>query len=399
MLLPQSVFSLIANPGAQRGAGVPLDAFAGGLAATDAALREIRSWPGYAPTPLHTLDALAEAVGVATLCYKDEGLRFGIKSFKPFGGGYAVTRVLVREVMRREGGGAVASGDLLSGRYRDVLAGTTVDCATDGNHGRAIAWTAKTFGCRAVVYLASHVSPVREEAIAAFGADVIRTEGNHDDAVRRAAADAQREGWAFVTQMATATDPLIPTDIIVGYSALFTEVMEQWGDDALPTHLFVQCGVGGLAAAGAAYAELRWGAARPTIVVVEAEAAPSVYRSLEAGERVSVAGSLDTLMGGLAAGEVSQAAWPVLRSCVDFAVTIPDQAAVDTMRLLAGNNPAIVGGEAGVAGLAALLAVAQDGRARARLGLDGDSRVLTIGTEGATDPSGYERLVGVIPKT
>jgi diaminopropionate ammonia-lyase len=373
--------------------------FADGLAATGRALSEIRSWPGYAPTPLYELDALAEAVDVGWLHYKDEGQRFGIKSFKPFGGGYAVARILARQVMRETGAATVSSEDLLSDKYDPLLKLLTVACATDGNHGRAVAWAARTFGCQAVVYLASHVSALREDAIRGLGADVVRTDGNHDAAVRQAATDSAREGWSFVSQMATASDLQIPVDIFTGYSALFAECAEQWGVVVgAPTHVFVQCGVGGLAAAGAAYAELRWGEDRPTVVVVEPEDAASVYASVVAGSPQSVTGSLDTVMGGLAAGEVSEAAWVILDTGVDFCVTIPDEAAIDTMRLLAGNDPPVEGGEAGVAGLAAALAVAQDKSAREQLGLDGASRIFTIGTEGATDPELYEQLVGVAPK-
>jgi len=210
--------------------------------------------------------------------------------------------------------------------------------------------------------------------------------------VRQAAGEARVRGWDFVSQMATATDPQIPNDILIGYSALFAEARDQLRDP--PTHVFVQCGVGGLAAAGAAYHELVWGSERPVLIVVEAENAAGVYESIAAGERISVTGPLETLMGGLAAGEVSEAAWPLLERGADFCVTIPDQAAVDTMRLLATRHPPIVGGEAGVAGLAAALAVCRDDDARRQLGLDAGSSILTIGTEGATDPEAYEKLVG-----
>ena len=208
----------------------------------------------------------------------------------------------------------------------------------------------------------------------------------------RVPATRREKAGLFVSQMATATDSRIPSDILVGYSALFAELMEQWEAGA-PTHVFVQCGVGGLAAAAAAYGELRWGRDRPTLVVVEAENAASVFESIKAGQRESVTGSLDTVMGGLAAGEVSEVAWPLLEAGADFCMTIPDRAAIDTMRLLARNAPPIVVGEAGVAGLAAVLAVAQDQGAQMQLGLDRESRILTIGTEGATDPEVYQELV------
>ncbi len=377
LALPQPTFSLLANPRARRGHGACSDAFRAGLPAVVAALDEIRSWPGYDPTPLHDLGGVAPHVALGRLFLKDEGHRFGVGSFKPMGGGYAVSRILAREGMRETGGEPL-----------------TVACATDGNHGRAVAWAARTFGCRAVVYLASHVSTAREDTIRSFGADVVRTAGNHDDAVRQVAADATAAGWFVVSQTASATVPQIAFDIFVGYGALCHEMALQLPDGEPPSHLFVQCGVGGLAASCMAYTELRWGSDRPVIVVVEAETAACVFRSVEAGEPVAIGGDLATLMGGLAAGEVSPYAWPTLDAGADFCMTIPDEAAVATMRCLAGLDPPITIGEAGVASLAAVLAVARDGDAREQLGLTEESRVLTIGTEGATDPAAYAGIVG-----
>ncbi len=388
-------FSLLVNQSAERGEGASGDLLTGGLVATTAALDDISSWPGYQPTPLRGLKAVAQSMGVARVWYKDEGQRFGVMSFKPLGAGYCVSQIVIREMML-ETGVPVTSKDLLSGTLRDRSSRITVVCATDGNHGRAVAWAAGKFGCRAVVYLASHVSPGRERAIASYGVEVIRTSGNHDEAVRQAAKEASHEGWHLVSETANASTRVIAHDILVGYSTLLHEATNQWPADEPPTHMFVQSGVGGLAAACSAYAEARWGHKRPVLVLVEPQVACSIYRSVEAGERVAIGGEFDTVMAGLAAGEVSEYAWPLLRDGADFTMTIGDDSAIGTMRLLAKERPPIVAGESGVAGLAGAMSVAQDDEARVKVGLTAESRILTIGTEGATDAAIYQRLVGAV---
>jgi diaminopropionate ammonia-lyase len=392
--LPNSPFRLLRNPRAKRGSPA-VEAYLT-TKDTQAALQEIQTWPDYTPTPLVELVGLCDAVGVGELWYKDEGKRLGVESFKPLGGAYAVSRILAREVCRKTGAPNVTSRELLSGRHRELLSHVTVTCATDGNHGRAVAWAAKAFGCRAVVFLASHVSPWREEAIASFGAEVVRTNGNHDEAVQTAAAQAARSGWFVVSETTNASSPDIARDVMVGYSTLMQEIIGQLGASRTPTHVFVQAGVGGLAAALAEYGSDRWGLDRPILVVVEAENADCVYQSIDAGRWVSVGGELDTIMAGLAAGEVSRYAWTVLERGADFCMTIPDEAAIATMQLLARapfGDQVVTAGESGVAGLAAALVVCRDENARATLGIDPSSRILTIGTEGATDPVLYERIV------
>ncbi len=361
---------------------------------------EIRSWPGYAVTPLVDLAGVARAARVAKIWYKDEGGRFGVGSFKPLGGGYAVARITARHVMRATGLSRLSSLELLSDRYREIASQTIVTCATDGNHGRAVAWAASKFGCRAVVYMASIVSPLREQAIQSFGAETIRSRGTHEDAARESREMAQRNGWFVVSETENATEPQIAFDTLAGYTTLLDEIASQLPDDQPPTHMFVQAGVGGLAATAACYGAARWGAARPVLVVVEALNADCILRSLERGEPVVVGGELDTIMAGLAAGDTSGYAWRSLRVGADFGMSIPDRAAVETMRLLVdapyGDWP-VVAGESGVAGLAAILLATQDESTRERIGLDETSTIVTIGTEGATDSAIYEQLVGRPP--
>jgi diaminopropionate ammonia-lyase len=354
----------------------------------------IAAWPGYAPTPLHALPSLAAAAGVASLHYKDEAPRFGLGSFKALGGAYAVARVLLAEAARR--GLRVSMADLVSGRAADFARTVTVACATDGNHGRSVAWGAQRFGARAVIFIHSTVSEGRRAAIARFGAEVRRTPGTYDDSVRIAQATAAAEGWTVVSDTSYPGYTEIPRDVMQGYEVMAAEAFDAL--QAPPTHLFLQTGVGGMAAACAGLAKRRWGDARPVVALADPDRAACWVESFRAGRPQPVRGDLDTLMAGLACGEVSLLAWEILRDHADAAFAVPDAAAVAAMRRLARpapGEPTIVAGESAVAGLAALLGA--DVAQRAALGLGPDSRVLVFGTEGATDPNLWRDLVGLDP--
>jgi diaminopropionate ammonia-lyase len=364
--------------------------------ALDVARSAISAWPGYRPTPLRPLPGLARATGVAAVHYKDEAERFGLGSFKALGGAYAVARLLCREVGARTGEAAPTVDQIGAGPYRDIVSGITVCCATDGNHGRSVAWGAQAFGCRCVIFIHATVSEARKQAIERFGARVVRTPGNYDDSVREAQATAAREGWFVVSDTSYEGYTEIPKDVMQGYEVMAAEAYEQLGD-APPTHAFLQTGVGGLAAAVTAYAWRRLGNRRPVTVLADPVRSACWVESLKAGRPTAIHGDLDTVMAGLACGEVSLLAWKILRTGADAVVAIDDEAALDGMCLLADGrlgDPPIVAGESAVAGLAALLAVAADPDARARLGLAPESRVLLFGTEGDTDPALYREIVG-----
>jgi diaminopropionate ammonia-lyase len=362
--------------------------------ALQAASEEIARWPGYAVTPLHALPSLARALGVAGLHYKDEGSRFGLGSFKALGGAYAVGRLLCRELSRRLGR-AVTMGDLVQQpALRAQCEAFTVTCATDGNHGRSVAWGARMFGCRCVIYIHASVSAGRQAAIERFGAHVVHTGGNYDDVVRQADADARAQGRHVISDTSYPGYMDVPRDVMQGYQLMVDEAVRalpQW-----PTHVFVQAGVGGLAAAVCAWFWERDARRRPYLAVVEADRADCLLRSAQAGRPVAVGGELDTLMAGLACGEPSLLAWEILDRGADAFCTIADVDAVTVMRLLskpAGADPAIVAGESAVAGLAAAIGVARDASARKLAQLDADSRVLVFGTEADTDPQLYRELV------
>jgi diaminopropionate ammonia-lyase len=366
-------------------------------AGRERAREEISGWPGYSVTPLYRLDGLAKALGVSSLWYKDEGGRFGLGSFKALGGAYGVLRVIQREV-RRLTDSSPSSGQLLAREFSEIVSGLTVCCATDGNHGRSVAWGAGLFGCRSVVYLHPGVSEQRESAIAAFGARIVRVAGDYDESVRRARQEAEESGHLLVADTSFPGYERVPRDVMHGYTVMVAEVLEQLGNqESLPTHVFVQGGVGGLAAAVCAHLWESLGPSRPHFTVVEPHRADCLYQSALAGRPRTAAGELDTVMAGLACGEPSILAWRVLERGCNCFMTIPDDVVGPSMRLLragTGEDPCIVAGESAVAGLAALLVASFRRDLWRRLQLGADSRVLVFGTEGATDPELYRRMVG-----
>lgn len=389
-LLPALPFRLHLNAAKRRAGAAVLDD-AGFRAARGA----ITSWPGYAATPLVDLPGLARTLGIGTLRWKDEGGRFGLGSFKALGGAYAVARHLARTLAAR--GIAATDAELAAGRHAALTRDITVTCATDGNHGRSVAWGAQRFHCRAVIYIHETVSDGRAAAIARFGAEVRRVPGTYDDAVRRAAEDAAANGWTVVSDTSYPGYTDIPRDVMQGYRVMADEAFAQW-TGAAPTHLFVQGGVGGVAAAVAAQAALHFGDTAPRLIVVEPDRFDCLYRSAVAGQPTPSPPGPDTLMAGLACGEVSILAFDELLHRADAFMAVPDEAVAPAMRALASGvdgDPGVVAGESAVAGLIGLALARHDPAAAAALGLDAAARVLLFGTEGATDPELYARLVDV----
>jgi diaminopropionate ammonia-lyase len=363
----------------------------------EAAWDEIRTWPGYRPTPLLELEQLARDLGLARLWYKDEAHRFHLESFKALGGAYAVLRVLQDEIRRRGGDGDLSSQALRRGDHAALAASLTVTSATDGNHGRSVAWGAEMFGCPCVIYIHEGVSQGREAAIARFGAEVRRVPGSYDDSVRQAALDAQANGWHVVSDTSYEGYDAVPRQVMQGYTVMAAEAAAALPADTVPSHLFIQGGVGGLAAAVTAHFWQRWGGGRPRVVVVEPVRADCLYQSAMAGRPAHATGDLETVMAGLSCGEISTIVWPILAEGAAAFMTIPDEAAIEAMRRLA-EDEAVVGGESGVAGLAGLIAAAGDPASAEALGLDANARVLLVGSEGATDPELYRKLVGRAPE-
>ena len=275
-------FTLFANPRA----GTP-----GMTVLPEAGFRraraEITAWPGYAPTPLLDLAGIAGAAGLGMLRLKDEAGRFGLASFKALGGAYAVAEVVAGELARQGVAPAATSTELMAGRWRTVTETITVTCATDGNHGRAVAWGARRCHCRAVIFVHEGVSAGRAAAIAAYGAEIRRVPGTYDDSVRVAAAEAAANGWFVVSDTSWPGYTEVPRAIMQGYRVMANEAVTQWGaaqaDGAPPTHVFIQGGVGGVAAAVSVQMRAAFSPA-PMLVVVEPDRAACLLASAELGE-------------------------------------------------------------------------------------------------------------------
>ena len=332
----------------------------------------LTTWEGYSETPLYELDDIAVELGIGRLLYKHEGGRFGLGSFKALGGAYAVYRLTQ-----------------LSSQDESHSEPMTVCTATDGNHGRSVAWGASLFGLNCHIYIHEHVSEYREQAMKDYGAVVHRIKGNYDDSVRACKADAELHGWKVVSDTSSGGDEIMPLWVMQGYTLMIEELLLQLPTQ--PTHILVQAGVGALPAAVCAHLWMRLGANRPRFICVESENAACLLDSAEAGELRAVEGNLETLMAGLACGEVSKIAWPILSVGTHDFVAISDRFVAPAMRRLARTPQHIQAGESGVAGLAALLE-AQSEDKLLELGIDETSCVLLLGTEGVTDPHLYEKL-------
>ena len=248
------------------------------------------------------------------------------------------------------------------------------------------------FGCACIIYIHRDVSAGRQQAMEAFGADVIRITGNYDESIRLADSEALVHGRIIVSDTSYPGYVDIPKDVALGYTVMLAEAVEQMGD-SIPTHVFIQAGVGGLAAAVCAYFWELWGSQRPRFIVVEPEQANCLQESARQGKRAIVTGDLDTLMAGLACGEVSLLAWDILEPGVDDFMTISEDAVAPCMKLLATGQPPVEAGESAVAGLAAAIVARADVDLSKQLGLDASSRIFVIGTEGATDPELYQQLI------
>lgn len=356
-----------------------------GLAAmatlADEALAFHRAMPEYAPTPLHRLDELARSIGLAAVLLKDESPRFGLNAFKGLGASFAVHRWLSQHA------------------DRDMVTFTT---ATDGNHGRAVAWAARRAGHRAVIFIPAHAAASRVAAIRAEGAEVIRVAEGYDAAVRRAHEAAVAEGWVVIQDTATPGYETIPDWIAAGYWTHARELEPDPHGEGRPAVdlVVLHAGVGTWAAAITAYYWHHYGERRPRIAIVEPARAPCMLAAAEAGTATPVDASQRTVMAGLDCALASTNAVAMLRESVDAFFVIDDAWALEAMRRLAtpmGHDPVVIAGESGAAGIAGLLALHGHGdlaAVRDHLGLGATTRALVWSTEGATDPAHWAEVVG-----
>lgn len=343
---------------------------------------ELKACPAHKPTPLYELPALAARLGVGEVRVKDESQRFGFGAFKALGGVIAVADVLSRAV-EAAGRPRPSFESVMKGGHRDITGTFVFTAASSGNHGRSVAAGAKLFGNRCVIFLPKFTSAEKEAAIRARGAEVIRVDGDYDTGVAECRTQAAARGWTIISDTSWDGYDSVPRSVMHGYCVLAHEAaVQQWG--AAPTHVFVQAGVGGLAAAVIGYL---WAVCekRPVSIVVEPESADCWFQSNLAGKPTLASGDADTVMGGLACREISPVTWPIIGAAADWFMTIREDEVLPARRLYAqplGNDPAIISGPSGCAGLAGLMRVCTDAEAFKALGLGPTSRVLLINSEG-----------------
>lgn len=361
-----------------------------------------RSFPQYAVIPLARLFRMAGQLGLKDVFVKDESYRFGLNAFKVLGGSFAMARYIAKELGKSVD--EMSYDYLTSNQLKQEFGQATFFTATDGNHGRGVAWAANRLGQKAVVHMPKGSSKSRFDNIAREGAKVTIEEVNYDECVRIAAAEAAETQRGVVVQD-TAWDGYeeIPAWIMQGYGTMAMEAAEQLKclGAARPTHIFVQAGVGSLAGAVVGFFHNLFPENPPKTIIMEAQAADCLYRGAVAGDGQlrTVDGDLQTIMAGLACGESNTISWGILRNHASFFVSCPDWVAAKGMRMLSApckGDPQVVSGESGAVGmglLATLMENAEYRELREAIGLDETSSVLLFSTEGDTDPQRYRDIV------
>ena len=356
------------------------------------------SIPQYQVTPLADLKNMAEYLGLAKACVKDESYRFGLNAFKVLGGSYAIARYIAKETKRDIS--QMPYSVLTSKELRDEFGQATFFSATDGNHGRGVAWAANRLGQKCVIRMPVGSTENRRRHIEDEGAECTIEKVNYDDCVRMVAEEAKHaERGVVIQDTAWEGYEEIPSWIMQGYSTMADEAVEQF--EERPTHVFVQAGVGSLAGGVVGYFANKYKKNPPVMVVVEAEPAACLYRGAEAadGEIRIVDGEMPTIMAGLCCGEPNITSWDILKNHVTAFLAVNDDVARRGMRMLAApfkGDPQVVSGESGAATFGALATIMKDEsyrELRLELGLNQDSKVLMFSTEGDTDPDRYKTIV------
>ncbi|QAT48685.1 diaminopropionate ammonia-lyase [Caproiciproducens sp. NJN-50] len=357
------------------------------------------SFPEYSMTPLANLKSLSEKLGVASIHVKDESYRFGLNAFKVLGGSYSIGNYIAKRLSMDIS--ELPYSRMISKDIRDRLGEITFVTATDGNHGRGVAWTANRLGQKSVVYMPKGSAPERLKNIQALGADASITDLNYDDAVRLANEGAEKYGWVMVQDTAWEGYEDIPGWIMEGYTTMAYEAVQQLNGEN-PTHIFLQAGVGAMSGGVTGFfADLYGDQDRPIITVVEPNKADCIYQTAKAddGTLHFVKGEMNTIMAGLACGEPCTIGWKVLHDHADNFVSMPDYAAAKGMRVLGnpiGSDPRVISGESGAATMGFVTEVLQNKSLdwlRDQLRLDKSSRILCFSTEGDTDTENYRRIV------
>ena len=336
----------------------------------DEAYNIISKWDNYSPTPLISLNKLSEKLGLNKIFYKDESKRFHLKSFKALGGAYAVEKV--------------TKGN------KEVVVST----ATAGNHGRSVAWGTKKLGLKCKIFISEYVSEFRAEVMRSFGANIIRVKGNYDNSLKECIKQSKQNNWQIIQDVAWQDYKLVPKLTMAGYSVMMKEISEQINNQQI-SHVILQAGVGGMAAAMVA------GIARyldhvPKVIIVEPESAACVLESIKVGKIEKISIKKESLLGGMSCDEVSLVPWEILKKSISYCVTVSDNYISKTVKLLANSklsNEKIVGGECSTPGIISLVGLSNDAEIKKKINLNENSNVLLFGCEGDADEELYKRLL------
>ena len=336
----------------------------------DLAYETISNWKNYSPTPLILLNKLNKKLKLNKIFYKDESKRFHLKSFKALGGAYAVEKII-------------------KGNDKNVIS-----TATAGNHGRSVAWGAQKNGLECKIFISEFVSESRAKVMRNFGADVIRIKGNYEDSLNECIMQSNKNNWQIVQDVAWEDYKLVPKLTMAGYSVMMKETSEQIKNEKI-SHVILQAGVGGMAAAMVA------GIARylnyiPQIIVVEPDSAACVLESINKGKIEKISIEKESIMGGMSCGEVSLVPWEILKNSVHFCVTVSDDYISKTVKYLANkefSNEKIIGGECSTPGIVSLAGLNNDYETRKKVNLNENSNVLIFGCEGDADEELYQKLL------
>ncbi len=336
----------------------------------DEAYKTISNWNSYSPTPLISLNKLNQKLKLKKILYKDESKRFHLKSFKALGGAYAVEKIV-------------------KGNDKAVIS-----TATAGNHGRSVAWGSKKLGLKCKIFISEFVSEFRAEVMRSFGADVIRVKGNYDNSLKECVKQSKENNWQIVQDVAWQGYKLAPTLTMAGYTVMMKEISEQVNKEKI-SHVILQAGVGGMAAAMVA------GIARylnnvPKIIVVEPDSAACVLESIKAGKIKKISIKKESLMGGMSCDEVSLVPWEILKNSVSHCITVTDDHISKTVKSLANcefSDEKIVGGECSTPGIISLASLCNNKKIKNEINLNEDSCVLLFGCEGDADEELYQKLL------
>ena len=336
----------------------------------DEAYKIISNWEGYLSTPLISLNKLSKSLKINKIFYKDESKRFHLKSFKALGGAYAVEKII-------------------KGNHKKVIS-----TATAGNHGRSVAWGSQKNGLECKIFISEFVSESRAEVMRSFGADVIRIEGNYEDSLNECIHQSNKNNWQIVQDVAWEDYKLVPKLTMAGYSVMMKEISDQIKNEKI-SHVILQAGVGGMAAAMVA------GIARyldyiPQILVVEPDSAACVLESIKTGKIEKISIEKESIMGGMSCGEVSLVPWEILKNSVHFCVTVSDDYISKTVKYLANSDfsdEKIIGGECSTPGIASLIGLYNNNEVRKKISLRENSNVLLFGCEGDADEELYQKLL------